>query len=319
MIVIVFLAVAGLLGILAAVTALGVVWIERAHPPAGRFIEVSGGRLHVVQLGASNAGPDRPAVVLIHGASGNLEDMRLALGYRLSARYRVILIDRPGHGWSTRGSGLEQASPARQAALIHEAVAELGISRAVIVAHSWAGSLATAYALRYPDAVTGMVLLAPATHSWSTGIAWYYNLLTTPVLGKLFAYTFGLPLGAAIVRPAVTSVFAPQAAPPNYIRDTALMLGLRPAELLANAQDVAGLNAFVAKQSPRYGEIAAPTIIFAGSDDTTVSPRIHAQALAAALPHARLVMLPNVGHMPHYAAPEAVVAAIDEIAKPAPK
>jgi pimeloyl-ACP methyl ester carboxylesterase len=315
MILTVFLAVAAALGLFAGVTAVGVALIERAHPPAGRFVEVSGQRLHLVEMGIGADIPDRPAVVLIHGASGNLEDMRLALGNRLSGRYRVVLIDRPGHGWSERGSGGEQASPAHQAALIHAALAKLGIARAVIVAHSWAGSLATAYALNYPDGVTGMVLLAPATHSWSTGIAWYYNLLTTPVVGPLFAYTLGLPLGAAVIGPGVTAVFSPQPAPPDYIRDTALMLGLRPAELLANAEDVAGLNAFVAAQSPRYPEIAAPTIIFAGSDDTTVSPRIHAQALAAALPHARLVMLPHVGHLPQYAMPEAVVAAIDEVAK----
>jgi pimeloyl-ACP methyl ester carboxylesterase len=319
MILTVFLVLAAVLGFFAAVTAAGVALIERAHPPAGRFVEVSGQRLHLVEMGVGADIPDRPAVVLLHGASGNLEDMRLALGTRLSGRYHVILVDRPGHGWSERGAGDEQASPAHQAMLIHAALTQLGIARAVIVAHSWAGALATAYALNYPEAVTGMVLLAPATHSWSTGIAWYYSLLTTPVAGPLFAYTFGLPLGAAVIGPAVIGVFSPQLAPPDYIRETALMLGLRPAELLANAQDVAGLNAFVARQSPRYREITAPTIIFAGSDDTTVSPRIHAQALAAALPHARLVMLPNVGHLPQYAAPEAVVAAIDEVAKPAPR
>jgi pimeloyl-ACP methyl ester carboxylesterase len=312
-----FLVATAVLGVFAIATMIGVAIIERAHPPAGRLVEVSGQRLHIVDLGAGEGLADRPAVVLIHGASGNLEDMRLALGNRLSGRYRVILIDRPGHGWSERGDGASQASPARQAALVHDALAQLGIARSVLVAHSWAGSLATAYALSYPDSVTGMVLLAPATHSWSTGIAWYYNLLTTPVVGPLFAYTLGLPFGAAIVGPAVTAVFSPQPVPADYINATALMLGLRPAEMLANAQDVAGLNAFVAAQSPRYREITAPTVIFAGEEDTTVSPRIHAQALAAALPHARLVMLPNVGHLPQYAVPEAVVAAIDEVAKPA--
>ncbi len=60
--------------------------------------------------------PDGTPVVLLHGASGNLHDMRIALGDRLAAHDRVILIDRPGHGWSDRPGGAADARPARQAA-----------------------------------------------------------------------------------------------------------------------------------------------------------------------------------------------------------
>jgi hypothetical protein len=97
MIVILLVATAAVLGGLAALTAYGVRRIERSHPPAGRFVEVAGGRLHLVELGPADA----PAVVLLHGASGNLADMRVALGGRLAQRYRVILVDRPGHAGAT--------------------------------------------------------------------------------------------------------------------------------------------------------------------------------------------------------------------------
>ena len=102
--------------------------IERAHPPAGRFVEVSGGRLHIVDLDRRpQPAGDAPPLLLIHGASGNLEDMRLALGERLSARYRVILVDRPGHGWSDRTAEPDAASPAHQAAMLSEMLDRLGI------------------------------------------------------------------------------------------------------------------------------------------------------------------------------------------------
>ena len=39
---------------------------------------------------------------MLHGASSNLEVMRQPVGERLAKTHRVILIDRPGHGWSTR-------------------------------------------------------------------------------------------------------------------------------------------------------------------------------------------------------------------------
>jgi pimeloyl-ACP methyl ester carboxylesterase len=315
MILIGIVAIAALVGLFATASAIGVAAIERAHPATGHFVEVTGGRLHVIELGPrERAAADRPAIVLIHGASGNLEDMRLALGERLSARYHVVLVDRPGHGWSERGVGPDQASPARQAALIHEVLDQLGIKRSILVAHSWGGAVGTAFALDYPENVAGLVLLAPVTHPWSTGIAWYYELATTPAVGPLFAYTVALPLGTVLVDMGVKVVFSPQSAPENYRSRSAVMLGLRPAEFLANARDVAGLLAFVTKQAPRYRDITAPTVIFVGDHDTTVSPQIHAEALAAALPHAKLVRLAGVGHMPHYAVPERIVAAIEEIA-----
>ena len=60
--------------------------------------------------------------------------------------------------------------------------------------------------------------------------------------------------------------------------------------------------------------LRSPTIIITGDRDTMVSPKINACALAATLPRAKLVFLKGVGHMPHHAAPEAVAAAIDELA-----
>ncbi len=304
-----------LLCVLAVITAVGVRLIEHAHPATGRFVEVTGGRLHVVELGARDgAAPERPAVVLLHGASGNLEDMRLALGDRLSGQYRVVLVDRPGHGWSERADRPEEASPARQAALIHQALDQLGIKRVILVAHSLAGAVATAYALDNPKSVAGLVLLAPVTHPWSTGIAWYYHLATAPFFGPIFARTLALPLGTMLSEAAVRAVFWPQTPPADYVRRSALMLGLRPSEFVANAFDVAGLHAFVTAQVPRYREITAPTFIVAGDRDVTVSPVIHSQALAALLPQAELVVLDGVGHMPHYAAADRIVAAIAAMA-----
>ena len=94
----------------------------------------------------------------------------------------------------------------------------------------------------------------------------------------------------------------------------AIRLVLRPTEFLANARDVAGLKQFVTAQAPRYREIVAPVVIMTGDRDTTVSPRIHSAALSAAMPQAKLIMLPGVGHMPHHAVPELIIAEIDRLA-----
>jgi len=299
-----------LLAVLTTATFIGTLAIEQRHPPTGRFVDVTGGRLHVRELGD----PSAPAVVLLHGASGNLEDMRLALGEKLSSRYRVVLIDRPGHGWSER-PGAEAAAPSRQATLIAEVLDTLGVARAIVVGHSYAGSTVTAFALDHPQRVAGLVLLAPATHPWPGGIAWFYTLTATPVIGELFARTIVLPLAFPLLEQLSRAVFAPQAMPERYVERSALALLLRPSAFVANARDVAALYDNVVRQSPRYAEIAVPTVIITGDIDTIVSPQIHSRALARTLPNAKLVVLPGVGHAVQHVAADVIEAEIEKLVR----
>lgn len=237
--------IAAMIALLAVATQIGVAAIQRLYPAAGRTVEVKGARLHVVELGPRGA----PPVVLIHGASANLNAMR-ELGERLAKNHRVILIDRPGHGWSTRDD-LRASTPAAQAAMIDEGLSKLGIARATIVAHSWGGALGAALALDFPQRVAGLVLLAPVTHPWPGGIAWYNNLASLPVVGPLFAHTLALPIGLAMLSPGARGVFMPQAMPEGYVGNTAIALLLRPREFLANAFDMQTLKEAVRAQAPR--------------------------------------------------------------------
>jgi pimeloyl-ACP methyl ester carboxylesterase len=296
--------------LLAAVTAVGAFAIAGRHPPAGRFVETDGARLHVLELGPSS---DAPPVVLLHGASANLHDMRLTLGERLAVRHRVILIDRPGHGWSERPDGDDAASSGRQAALIAQTLDRLGVQRAIIVGHSFAGAVVAAFALDHPGRVAALVLLAPVTHPWPGGIAWFYRIASTPVVGPLFARTMVLPAAFPLLDRLARAVAAPQSMPDDYVRRSALALLLRPSAFIANASDVARLKDSVVRQSPRYGEITAPTVIIVGDRDTIVSPEIHSRALAKTLTHAKLIMLPGIGHAVQHVAADIVVAEIDRL------
>ncbi len=310
---------AAIIGAGLVVTSIAARRIEAAHPPAGRFVDVDGGRLHVLDLapptGASvtaESGALWP-VVLIHGASGNLGDLKLALGDRLAQTRRVVLIDRPGHGWSDRPGGKADASPARQAALIAQALDGIGLDRFVLVGHSLGGTVAAAFALAYPERVAGLVLLAAVTHPWKGALAWHYNVGATPVVGAAFARAAALPIGEVLLEMGARDVFLPQAMPANYLPRAGIRLLLRPAEFVANAQDVGVLRAFVRAQAPRYRDLTMPTVVLTGDADVTVSPTLHSRAIAAMLPDARLVMLPGIGHMPHHVATDEVVAAIDSV------
>lgn len=308
-----FAALAGLATAGLAATRLGALWIERRWPPAGRFVTVEGRAVHVDVRAPS--GPVRGDVVLIHGASGNSADMIAALAGPLTARgFRVIAPDRPGHGWSGRGAGRAEASPARQAAVLRAALDQLGVTRATVVGHSWGATVAAALALDHRDLVTGLALLAPVALEWPGGVSWYYRLAATPLIGRLFVETVALPAGWLSLEGGVASVFAPEVPPPGFSQRTGVALVLRPATFRANARDVAWLKPYIRVQGPRLAEIAVPTVVVTGDSDGVVYTHVHSDGAMRLIEGARRVDLPGVGHSPHHAAPETAAAAIKGVA-----
>ena len=298
------------LAVLALITQAGVFAVQRGHPPQGRMVEVSGAVLHVLDIGPRDAGLP---IVMLHGASSNLEVMRRPVGERLAKTHRVILIDRPGHGWSTREQ-LSDSTPGPQARMIAEALQKLGVERAIFVVHSWSGALGLRIALDHPAVVAGLVMLAPVAYPWPGGVSQYNYVVTTPVIGPLLAHTIMLPLGLGLADAGTRGVFAPQVRPDGFVKDSATRLLLRPREFVANAKDLVTLRAAMAEQAPRYAGITAPITIIAGEVDKTVSTHIHSQPLAKTAPNTKLIVLPGVGHMIQFAAPDLVIAEIEAMA-----
>jgi pimeloyl-ACP methyl ester carboxylesterase len=303
----IFLSGVAALAVLALITQAGVVALQHRYPQQGITVDVAGAQLNVFELGPRDAAG--PPIVLIHGASANLESMR-PLGDLLAKNHRVVLIDRPGHGWSTRDD-LKNSSPAMQAKMIDEALGKLGVDKALVVVHSLAGALGPLLALDYPGRVAGLVMLAPVAYPWPGGVGWYNTVVTTPAIGPLLAHTITLPLGLLLAGPGARSVFAPQTMPSGFVGYSATPLLLRPREFLANAWDLVTLKAAVAEQAPRYKNIKVPVVVISGDTDSTVSPNIHSRPFAAAVPNAKLIVLPGVGHMVQYAAPDVVVREIE--------
>ena len=295
----------------AAATMASTWLIERRNPPHGRFIEVHGLPRHVVELVESSIASDALPIVLLHGAGANLKDMEIAVGERLAARHRVILVDRPGFGFSARKASSGN-TPEDQAAVLHKLLDRLGIDRAVFVGHSWGGTLALTFALNYPERVAGLVLVAAPTHPGLWRMTSINALLATPV-GWLFAHTLALPFGAILIGPGSRTAFLPQTLPHRYVKRTAAMLVLRPATLLANWADVGCLEKFLARQMERYGELRAPTIALVGDRDPLVPPEQHVMKLAAAAPVVKVELVPGFGHMLHHGAADRVAAAVEEV------
>ncbi|MGJ4910750.1 alpha/beta fold hydrolase [Bradyrhizobium oligotrophicum] len=300
----------GTLALLAMLTRAGVAVLERRYPAQGQAINVEGATINLVDIGPRDS--EKPPLLLLHGASSNLEAMRRPLGDLLAQRHRVLLVDRPGHGWSPRLRP-EDSTPAAQARMLDEALARLGVGQVVLVVHSWSGALGLRMALDFPDRVAGLVMLAPVAYPWRGGVGRYNEAVTTPVVGPLLAHTITLPLGLVLMAPGARGVFAPQAMPDDFVDRTATPLLLRPREFIANARDLVTLKQAVIEQAPRYAEIKVPVTIVAGEADRTVYTDIHARPLAQVVPHSRLIVLPELGHMVQNAVPELVAGEVDRI------
>src|SRR5215470_11302818 len=120
-----------------------------------KFVTIDRLRVRYVESGRG------PAVVMIHGNAGNIEDFEFGLIQELSSNYRVIAFDRPGHGKSDRPN---TANVEYQARLLHQVLASLRVDQPVLVGHSWGAALALSYALQYPKELSGMILVAPAAY-----------------------------------------------------------------------------------------------------------------------------------------------------------
>src|SRR4029453_7203452 len=97
----------GLILLLAIIIA-GLVWftantakrVEALLPPRGQFMDIDRQRIHYTDTGGT-----KPAIVMIHGLGGNMLQFHYAMADKLAADYRVIVVDRPGSGYSMRPEG----------------------------------------------------------------------------------------------------------------------------------------------------------------------------------------------------------------------
>lgn len=285
--------------------------ISKAYPPVGEFINIDGAQVHF-KFVRGNKNSDLPPLIFVHGASGNLLDQMEPFFKKLDGRGDLLFVDRPGHGWSERGSE-DKRFPDKQALVIAKLMNELGLERGIIIGHSFGCAVTASFALNHPEKSMGLLFLAPVAYPWPGGIAWYYNLTSWPFFGWLFANTLALPAGLKRVDRGSKCVFLPNMMPQNYIKNTAPSLVLRPKTFRANAKDLAALFNYLVKTWPKYKNIKSPTIIISGEKDNVVFPYIHSRGLEQHIVGAKLISLDSVGHKPDHVAADIAIAAIENL------
>ncbi len=286
--------------------------IEKDFPPVGEFTLINGAKLHFVDTGKITDN-NKPAIIFIHGAGGNLNDPMPIYKPALEEKFRIIFLDRPGQGYSESFEGSNDV--ATQTSSIAKLMDELEIEKAIVVGHSFGGALTAAFGVLYPERTAGLVLLAPVTHPWHTGVDWHYDLGNTPFIGWLFSRTLAPVAGHFIYPNAIKRLFLPNQMPVDYKETSATKLALVPKNFHSNAKDIARVHQHVEIFKDRYHEISAPTHIYHGDKDDIVSLEIHSiNGLSKDIKNSKLFVLQDAGHKPDYVASDQIINSIMEIA-----
>ncbi|MBR9861814.1 MAG: alpha/beta hydrolase [Rhodobacteraceae bacterium] len=281
---------------------------NRDYPPSGRFITINGTRVHYVIEGSG------PALVLIHGAGGNLRDFTFGLVQKLAVKHTVIAFDRPGHGFTgilhDKGETL-----AEQALLLKAATDALGYPRAIVAGYSFGGAVALRWALDYPAATQGVLLMNAVSNPWVVPPSKLYALAAGPLTGPLLGTALSAFAPRSLVEETLTSIFAPNPAPEGYLEHIGAPLTLRKITLRANGRQVHGLLPQIEEQSLRYPELQMPVEIIHGAEDVTVPPSIHADVLSKQLPNVTYTKVKGVGHSVHHYAQDEILAAVQRLSR----
>lgn len=253
-------------------------------------------------------GAGRP-VVYVHGAVTTLEEGIIGLGEALSSRHRLICIDRPGHGGSDRGPGTGSAW--RQAELLHALLEQLSVDRPVMVGHSFGAAVAMAYALQFPEALEGVVALAPVAFPEARLEHLLFAPRSFPV-GGFWLGTLAVPVDAMLLPMMWRGMFLPQTMTDVFRDRFPFVQAGGIAQLRGDGDDAAAMTASLARSAMLYWSCKVPVEVLQGDRDIVANP-LHGRMLAALLPHGRFQNLPGMGHMAHHFMPDRVVQAVEII------
>ncbi|MCX8023682.1 MAG: alpha/beta hydrolase [Thermanaerothrix sp.] len=266
--------------------------------PDSQFIEINGLKVHYQRYGNGS-----PAMILLHGFGASTFSWREVIK-SLGAHGTAIAFDRPGFGLTERPlsqtwRGENPYTLDFQAELVIGLMDALDIPRAYLIGNSAGGTVALYTALKYPQRVEGLVLVDAAIYRGGGAPPWIRPLLNTPQMDRLgpwFVRSLAGEQGMRFLRSAWHD--------PSKITDEVIEGYRKP--LQARNWDRALWELTKASQASnlakRLNDVGHPVLVITGDDDRIV-PTEDSVRLARELPNARLVVIPNCGHVPQEECP----------------
>lgn len=245
-----------------------------------------------------------PPVVLVHGYTARVLEWNFVWDELQARGFRVIAFDQRGHGHSTLGSDGIGSEP--MAADLAAVLQHFDVRDGVLVGHSMGGFVTIRAVLDHADVaprLRGLVLFA----TWAGRILegapqnrlqiplMQYGILQRMMRNDTIATLFGAAQCGTRPSPTMISVFI------DFFNQHLDEHGpLLPIVRAFSQED----------RYPRLGEIAVPTAVMVGSADRT-TPTSHSRRLAEGIPGARLVTVPDAGHLLNWEAPDELIKVVE--------
>ena len=277
---------------------------EQLADPDSQFITLDGVRVHYKQTGQG-----QPTLLLLHGFAASEFSWREVM-QPLAKFGTIIAYDRPAFGLTERPlkwTGSNPYGAGFQADMVFAMMDAKNVQQAILIGNSAGGAIATLAALRHPERVRALVLVDAAIYSGksSSGVMdWLLRMPQAQRLGPLFVRSikdWGMDFGRSAwhdpskITPEIWAGYLKPLKADNWDR------GLWE---FNQAPRAVGLSA-------RLNEIKLPVLVITGDDDRIV-PTENSIRQARELPNARLVVIPNCGHVPHEECPAAFMQAVAE-------
>jgi pimeloyl-ACP methyl ester carboxylesterase len=278
--------------------------VLRASPATGRYVELASGRqAHVVEAGAGG-----PLVMMHPGGTSSL--LFLPLIERLTG-LRVIAVDRPGFGLSDPIDVTRDTFRSDVVTWMSQVLDALGIQETALLGSSMGGTWSLWYALEHPERVRRLVLagavpMAPGARL-PASLRLLFGLMITPGVGSLMRRM--KPSQKSVVQmmgffgEGETVVDHPEQIEVQVAAGSdPVVAQANLAEMRAVGTALGGVRREFQLQPDELARVNVPTLIAWGEHDPIGGPAV-AQALADAIPGARLELLP-AAHMPWFGEPD---------------
>ena len=258
--------------------------------PDTQFMTLDDGlKVHFTDTGPQ----DRATLVLVHGFSASLHTWD-AWKTALELDYRVITLDLPGHGL-TRAEDPSQAHIERFTDVVHEVTQDLGVDRFTLAGNSMGGNTAWSYALRYPETLEGLILVAASGWPEEAGEGddspFIFTLLSNPIARTIMK---DLDM-TSFTRSGLESSYTDQAFVTDELVERYVALSRAPGHRETLLAIMAGDRVPATEEA--VSAIQVPTLVMWGRDDNLV-PVSGAQKFADAIEGAQLIIYDNIGHLP---------------------
>lgn len=240
---------------------------------------------------------DGPVLLLLHGFTGDLHTWDPFVP-RWAERFRVVAVDLPGHGRTDAPANPVRYAMARCVDDLLALLNEMGAVDVRVLGYSMGGRVALHLALAAPERIAALVL-----ESASPGIADAAERKARRQADEALADAIerdGVP--AFVERWERLPLFESQRRLPEEVRAAVRAQRLRQ-RAVGLANSLRGMGAGV--QEPLHGrlrEIGAPTLLLAGELDEKYVGVV--REMAAAMPRARAVIVPDAGHAVHLEQPQ---------------